>query len=254
MKKNKNILLIVIALCIILYLLIGIIPSFFKGKEYKNTVFIGSSTKVIVNGDILKVSNKNEKIRKQKVKAYFNDEFIDAYIDSEEGDTTGIIYNIYDEEGNALLTDHALFAYTNDLALKVISKNTNESEDLKEIYSFAQSQNIHLSEDNMLDYMIVNNLDIDSDGKDEYIYSVGLIVDAEEYDSFVFIKDDNTYKLISREESSYDEVSNVRLLFFNLIDFNNDNRYEYVIERIMSEYGPFYYDLYDNSFARIEEE
>ena len=39
-----------------------------------------------------------------------------------------------------------------------------------------------------------------------------------------------------------------------LIDFNNDGDYEFVIKKQMTEYGPYYYELYNfdgNEFTKI---
>ena len=126
---------------------------------------------------------------------------------------------------------------------------------MDEMYGFANSQNITLSQDIILDYMEISNLDVDSDGKEEYIYSVGLVEDAEEYISLVFMKKDDRYILIDREDSEYQGMPNQNLRFFNLIDFDNDGNYEFVVSKLMSEYGPDYYQLYKfngNSFTNIE--
>ena len=136
---------------------------------------------------------------------------------------------------------------------------------------FIQTNNLGLSDDIELDYLEVDTVDIDDDGIDEYIYSVGLIdyedlgnddeviEDTEEetnqkYVSFVYTKKDDRYILIDKIDTEGDPVSYVRLSFAKLIDFNNDNNYEFVIEKMMSEYGPYHYELYNlnnYSFTKI---
>ena len=38
---------------------------------------------------------------------------------------------------------------------------------------------------------------------------------------------------------------NIKKLYYSvLIDFNNDNNYEFVVSKMMSEYGPTYSEVY----------
>ena len=68
------------------------------------------------------------------------------------------------------------------------------------------------------------------------------------------MKKSDEYILIAREESDYVDVNFVRIKLFNIVDFNNDGDYEFVISRMMSEYGPNYYELYNfdgNKFTKL---
>ena len=59
---------------------------------------------------------------------------------------------------------------------------------------------------------------------------------------------------IAKVESENKGVANTSLIFNNLIDFNNDGEYEFVVGKVMSEYGPDYYELYNldsEKFTRI---
>lgn len=254
MNKNKKGILLLVVLFIVIYIIISILISIPKGKKYKNTVFIGSNTKVNINNGIITVNNDNSELIKQKVKTFFKKDFIDGYISSETGDTYGVVYNVYDLDGNILLPDSSVIAHTLDISIKVKDSNAFESRELDDIYSFAKSSNITLPSDIQLDYLNITTFDLYDDGNEESIYSFGLIEDQTEYSSFVYLKKDNKYYLIDREESNYDGVSNVRLHFLKLIDFNNDGNYEFVVEKMMSEYGPYYYELFNfdgKSFTKI---
>ena len=103
-----------------------------------------------------------------------------------------------------------------------------------------------------LDYIKITNFDYDNDGNEEYIYSVG-IFNNDKYNSFVYMKVDDKYILIDSEESD-NNPDYKRLYFIKLIDFNSDDNYEFVVEKMMSEYGPDYYELYnfdDNKFTKL---
>ena len=51
--------------------------------------------------------------------------------------------------------------------------------------------------------------------------------------------------MIDRVDSDSDQVAYIKLSFSKLIDFNKDGNYEFVVEKAMSEYGPYYYELYN---------
>ena len=256
MIKNKKIIIIMIFSFIIIYILISVFFNIPTGEKNQKTVFLGSITKVHIEGNKIKVYNKDIKIKKQKVKVYFNNEFIDAYISVDEELPSGLenAYIITNENGELLLIDN-IIAHTKDMSIRIKEKNKNQSQNLDLIYDYVKS--ISLSKDVVLDYLVINNLDIDDDGNEEYIYSTGLIEDADKYISLVFLKKDDKYILIKRVDSDNDEISNMRLFFMDLIDFNNDNDYEFVVGKMAGEYGVDRYELYNfdgNSFTKIEEE
>lgn len=254
-KKNKGI-LILVGVVLSLYFIIYLFSNIQYGKKYSNTVFLGDMTKLNIKGNNIEVLDEYVSTKKQKVKIYYNNRFIDGYLltSKDNIENGNYAYNLYDSSMNPLYPESLLIAHTPDISIMVKETNKTNSEDLTEVYNFVNSQNIILSSSIELDYLSIDNFDYDNDGTEEYIYSVGLIKDADEYDSFVFYKENDNYILIDRIENGYDEVANVKLIFEKLIDFNDDDKYEFVIGRIMSEYGPYYYDLYNfngNSFTKI---
>lgn len=257
MIRNKKAVFLLIILFIVFYIIVSVIFSIPKGKKVNHTVFLGNFSKVSVIDGKISVNDENFEISKQKVKIHFKNSFIDGYIFSNKVDFDNSTneYVISNEDGEYLSLESSAIAYTPDISIKVKEKTMNDSNNLSDVYSLAKKINIPFSNNLLLDYLNVSNVDIDDDGQEEYIYSVGLIEDSETYKSLIFLITNNKYYLLDTEESTYDEVSNVRLRFFNLIDFNNDDNYEFVVEKIMSEYGPVYYELYNfngNSFTKIE--
>lgn len=256
MFKNKKIIFILVILLILLYFIINIVVTIPKKGKYTNTVFLGSYTKVTIKNGNINVYNEDTEISKLDVKIFFKNKFIDGYIFTTE-EATGVMnyINAYNFDGKFLILDSTLIAHTKDISIKIKGNNKNENNSLDEVYQFAAANKITLSNNIVLDYSNITNFDIDDDGKEEYIYSIGLIEDAENYMTFVFMKKDNKYILIDSDKGTYNELPNTSYRFFNLIDFNNDDNYEFVVEKIMSEYGPVYYELYNfngNSFTKIE--
>lgn len=258
-KNKKGILILVISLVSIylLNVIIGIIPI---GKKYKNTVFIGESTKVNIKDGKIYIYNEDKKITKQQVKIYFKNSFVDGYVTSDQGKSSGVenSYKLYNTKGDSLILNSIYLFTTPDIKISVKKSTTQEIDNIDTINNILVLNN--LTSDVELDYAKIDYLDIDDDKTEEKIYSIGLIKDEsdeseeQEYISFVYLEKDGKYVLISKSESDYDGISNVRLSFIKSIDFNNDDKYEIVIERMMSEYGPYYYELYSygsNKFAKI---
>ena len=309
-RNKKGILILVISL-VAIYLLIGIISIIPTGKKYKNTAFIGASTKVEVNKGAISVYDEDKKIAKQDVKIYFKNNFVDGYVTSAQNASSGLenAYMFYDKNGDNLITNSIFIATTPDLKIDVKDSKTQEIENIDVINDILALNNLNSIAELELNYAKIDYLDVDNDGIEDKIYSVGIIKenikstidDADDYEteefylddeeefyddesfdetededeeidetededeevildqdyiSFVYLKKGNSseYILIQKYEGSYDGISNERLSFAKLIDFNNDGNYEFVIEKMMSEYGPYYYQLYnfdDNKFTKI---
>jgi len=255
MIKNKKILIFLIAILILFYLLIDNIDTIFN-KKYSNMFFIGDFTKIEVKKDIISVYNDNSLIKNQKVNFYFKDREVAGYITSEVSGSNGgeYVYVAHDNDGNLLSFENSLFGYTKNLKPEFLKVENTQIKEMDEVINFMKSNNIALTSDMEIERIIVSSFDFDKDGKNEFIYSVNIIKNENKYDSFVFMKKDDEYILIAREESDYVDVNFVRIKLFNIVDFNNDGDYEFVISRMMSEYGPNYYELYNfdgNKFTKL---
>lgn len=254
MIKNKKTLLYVVISLVVLYFIVSIIVSIPKTSKYEKTVFIGSNTKINLKDGNINIYNENSELDKLKAKIYFKGDFVDGYISSKKSESSEEnIYVAYNEDMNLLLQESALIAYTDNLSIKVKDYNKMDGEDLEEVYKMANSNNITISKNALIDYYKIGCFE-DSSSEKEYVYSVGLIEDGTNYDSLVFIKKSSKYILLDRSYSENNTVSNIRLYFSGLIDLNNDNNYEYVIKNAQGEYGTSTYELYNfikDSFTKI---
>ena len=253
MVKNKKIIFLIIIFLIAFYIILSIILAFPKGKTFNKTVFLGSGTKVSINNGNINVYNEDVEIKRQKVKVFFKGDFVDGYISSNTGESSGIenIYTVTNKDGDYLLPEYTLIAHTPDINIKVKESTVNNSVDYGEFYKFAESNNISLPSEIELDYMKINTLNIDNDNNDEYIYSVGFTKNTSEYASYVFLKNDDNYTLIVSDTTKKEAGRFNRLYFADLIDFNEDNNYEFVVNRWLSEYGPDYYELYSYNGSKF---
>ena len=243
MVKNKKIVLILIIILIILYFVISI---FSFDKIYKNTVFIGNYTKVEVNSGDINVYYDNSKIKRQEVNYYFQKEIVDGYILS---DNTGINnglneYYALNKDEQILSFENVLIGFTKDLSLKFkdIKKNISDDSDLA--FKILENNNVSVTSNSVLDIIGISKVDYDDDGNEESIYSIGLYDDSNYY-SFIFFLKDDKYAMITKNQSAFNEIEYTRLDFVSLIDFNNDDNYEFVISKVDGEYAPDYYELYN---------
>lgn len=256
MNKRRINLLIIILLLIVLYLVICIVNyAFTHQKDYSNTVFIGDFTKIEVKDKNIKIYNDNIKLDHVYMNFYFDGKEVEGYITSSENGSSGgdYMYIAHKEDGSKLVFDYGILGYTKDLKLDFKEYRSERTDDLTEVYRFFESQNISIPTEIQVERVIIDSLDIDEDGNFEHIYSVNLIESMSNFDSFIFMKKDDKYILLSREFNTFD-TEYKRLKLFNIIDFNNDGNYEFVVSKMMSEYGPNYYELYNfdgNEFTKL---
>lgn len=250
--NNKKLLIFTI-LFVLLYFLISIINNLFVGEKFKNTIFLGNNTKIQINEKNIVVKDENTKVKRQKVKIYYKKNIIDGYISNSDNESTSENnYSVTNNEGIKIILDSPLLAYTPDLSIKVIDSKILNNVDLEDVYKFANENNISLSKNITMNFSNIKVFKLNNE--DLYIYSVGLIEDEEKYYSIVFMKKGENYYLIEKADSTYLDVDGIGLNFFSIIDFNDDGEYEFVVEKMMSEYGPAYYELYNfkgNKFTRI---
>lgn len=250
--NNKKLLIFTI-LFVLLYFLISIINNLFVGEKFKNTIFLGNNTKIQINEKNIVVKDENTKVKRQKVKIYYKKNIIDGYISNSDNESTSENnYSVTNNEGIKIILDSPLLAYTPDLSIKVIDSKILNNVDLEDVYKFANENNISLSKNITMNFSNIKVFKLNNE--DLYIYSVGLIEDEEKYYSIVFMKKGENYYLIEKADSTYLDVDGIGLNFFSIIDFNDDGEYEFVVEKMMSEYGPAYYELYNfkgNKFTKI---
>lgn len=257
MNKNSKLILFSVILLVLFYIIISIILSLpLNKKTYNGTVFLGSSTKVKINNNNISITNEDVEINKTDVKIYFKEKFIDGYILSNKGVSSGVenIYSAYNKKDELLLNESVLVAYTNDIPIKIKEMTKIRSNNLNEITDKIKNINVEIPSTAILDYYTINILDIDNDGINERLYSVGFKEKEKSYKSYVFMEKGGKYILIDKQTSKYDGIDHEKLSFVYLIDFNNDDNYEFVIRRVMTEYGPDYYELYNfdgNEFVEI---
>ena len=268
--KNKRGILFLLLFFIMGYMILTLIFSIPSGHIFDHTVFIGNFTKIKVENGKINVTNNNEKIKKQPVKIFFKNKLIDGYIVSENGLSKGLenSYNISNIENTKLSFDSSFVVFTPDISIDIQSGDYYETDDLNVFNEYKKINNLNINEYAELSYQEISKIDLNEDGINEYVYSLSLYTndetvelndefeenDNKEYYTFVFMKNEEKIYNICNLSDEYNEDSNINLRFFKLIDFNKDGNYEFVVEKSMSEYGPYYYELYNfdgSKFTKI---
>lgn len=253
MKKKERVILIIIASLVFLYIAISVIVSHINLN--KNTIYLGTGTRIYIRNNQFVISDKDIKIDKQNVKIYFNKKIIDGYVLTEEESSTGYDNNLhaYSNDGEYLSFYSSLIAYTKDLKVKFLNIENENIDNISLIKNYLVQDDIDINKI-QLDYLTVSTFDLDNDDELELIYSLGLI-NNNEYDTIVVMLKDDDYYLLSQESSEYINDEDVtRLELFGIMDFNNDNNYEFVLIKTVSEYSSNNYELYNfdgNDFIKI---
>lgn len=256
MDKNKIKKIIILSTLIIVAVIVTIIVIVNNSNKYKKTIFLGSSTRIKVNNNSITMSNDDIEIKKQNVKIINGNKTIDGYILSEddEEDISEVLNNChaYTEEGKRINFDTSLIAYTKDLKVNYILVNNEYFDEIDILDDYFEENDIDTSEI-YLDYLKISYFDFDKDSKYEYIYSIGFTYGEEEYNSMVIMEKDSEYYLIADESSTYGDDNTISFDFLGILDFNEKNNYYFIVKRLIGNYGPDQYDLYNfdgNKFTK----
>ena len=166
-----------ILLLIVVYVFVTFIFTISKGKIYRNTVFIGNETKVELKNNNIKIYKEKKSIKKQPVKIYFKKEFIDGFISFQYDKLSGEgKFDLTNSKHVVLYPNTTFIAHTPDISIDIKDGESYDSQDLTDLYQFTDLNDILIDDYSELDYQEITKIDIDDDGKEEYIYSVGLII------------------------------------------------------------------------------
>jgi|GEM_PF-2357180 len=245
MRDRRN---LIVAVLLVLFVILSFVIYIFNNN--KGTVYIGDVTKLEIKKGKIAINKKQKKLNLTQAKIYFNGSFINGYLKSDKGDINNkaILYEAYNEDGVILRFTDDLLAYTGNVNIKVADINMLDimaDDDSTIVFDFFKS--IGGGDNHSVDILDYKKIvyDLDNDGKLEYIYSVDILEEGTTDTSFVFICDGNEKKLINKKTGEIDNVDLKKVSFFNLIDLNEDNKYEIVIRVKNGEYGSNSYKIYN---------
>lgn len=247
MKDKRNLLILVLFI-----IFIGLSIFVYINKN-SNTVYLGNFTKINLKDNNIEIKNKNNKISLTKAKIYFNKFFINGYLKSDKSDINNKknIYNAYNENGKILDFNDDLIAYTGNIKINIANYNELNiglDKDFEVIDNFLLSDDGDgIVLDYSIDYLDYRKIifDIDNDGIDEFIYSID-ILEGETIDyTYVILIDGDQTILVDKRKGKINNANLHKISFFNLIDFNNDNKYEIVLRLKTGDYGNNYYKIYN---------
>ncbi len=137
---------------------------------------------------------------------------------------------LFTEDRKAKKYDGELFA-TNNKNIKVLSLEKNQISDFSDVEMILSSKSISFTPNYTSSYYV--DFDIDNDNSVERLYVVSNLfpvdpVPDSRFFSLVFLKkDDNIFELYS--SISDDSLSGCKPDITNIVDINNDNKYEVVL-------------------------
>ena len=134
----------------------------------------------------------------------------------------------FDKNNQSYDLDGQLFAYSSEDEIHVIQFEVEEI-DLDELNNLLKKYDIAISNKSELSYAQKVSLDFDNDEKDEYIYSISNLmaenIQNDEFSLLLYVDENKTSEIINN-------ISDPSFIYSisNIIDVNDDQKYELVIE------------------------
>lgn len=244
--SNKKVLIGIIAIVAVIVGigLIMFLPK--KSKPLEKTVFISTNDRLTISGDKMSGSSEDVKVKKQKVKVYYDNQIIDGYVKTEKDSSMDLdnVLFVYDENNNLLDIDKLVFSYTSDLTPNIKGVRFEDIDSLGDIMRPLIDSYIDIEISSaVLDYCIAGVFDLDDDQKPEYIYSMGLLYEGDSYTSVVLMEKDGKSYIIDNQKSNEKETTRLSLL--TITDFNNDGLFEFAIAESYDDSSPDNYSFYN---------
>ena len=240
--KKKGLILIVILLLYCLFMIFMFSnkkeeenidnnePEIIENDEYSKYIIIGPSTNILYkNNKWTKASNHTIENAKNHFKIYDDNNYLGEYTLK-----YGKAWNIFNDKNEYIDYKGNLFAYSNNMNLKLIRFNntmiTNDDEKIiKEQYG-------NKSFDDLITNQVIN-IDIDSDNEIDKIICLSNngeeINDSKNYYNLVFVHMNNNYYTIIDQNNNNSKTLELPTYEINRI-FNLDNSI-YIV--IMESYG-----------------
>ena len=249
MKKG----LIIFALIIIGYILFAIYGLPYIDSIFNKHIYIDNSVRWVYKNNkwsnIEYNSNSNINLKKYNVYNTNSKKHVGKYNLKFEKDKWYIV-----NKGNYALYPVTMFAYKGT-GIKIINYDINYNLDKNIINKILTKFNINnYSEINLASSISV---DLNNDGEDEIIYSISNMYSesAEDvYFSVMAIYEDGEYKIIKFEKMDENYLAK-KIMFevFAIMDYNNDGKYELLIEGTRFSETPSSYYLYGNIDGEYKE-
>ena len=244
--KHKKIILISFVFG---YIIITFVINFINKNN--NIIYLGNYTKVRVTDNNITVNYSNDNLRYTPIKLYFNNNFINGFIESTDHD----YYSIYDESGVVLHSNKIIIAYSGDYDLKVINLDSSDyynNKDLEKLEEIKNSNNLigEIKSFKKVTY------DLDNNSEKEDIVSVQLKNDGTVISIVYVVINDNPI-LLNQIQGEEDGPNCQTETLDYLIDFNEDNIYEIVTNRDEGIDAPTYEIIYEyvaGEYKEIKEE
>lgn len=246
MNKEKLKLIIFSLLVFIIVTIIVFIVTNNVGK-IKKTIFLGPNTRISLKHNKLFISNDDIVIDKTNANIISKNKEIDGYVLSvtdDENDINAVINNChaYNVNGEKIELDSPLIAYTKDIKVNFIPIMSDTETSIEDVSKYLEDKyDISLINN---DYIITNYFDYDNDSKYEYVYTINFNYEEKHYSLVLMEKNDNYY-LIDEIESDLSGDNYISLEFVGILDLKNDNKYKFIIQKSVGEYGTFSFDLYN---------
>ncbi len=226
-KKYLFVFIIIIVFSVAVFILYGFDSS--KNKKMDPTIIIDNDAIFKFNGVRWVELNDNEidSLSWKKYKVYTDSAYFGKYYLVNQNK-----WYLFDDNNNAVNYEGSFIALDNSHKYKVINIKQNDITDTSYVEKVLTENNINT--DISISSSSVIAVDIDNDGKNEYIYTISNRFSEkkkeEKYFGFIFMVKNNKVYYIYSNSSKEDDIYDGCMPYVNsIIDVDNNNKYEYII-------------------------
>lgn len=238
---------------IILLLILVVIVVAVKTFISLNTIYFGSNTKAIVVGNKIIKRNNYRKVLLKRVNYYKGGKKFKGYLKSTKDDIGYSYYVVSSNNKKNVIKD--LVAAGSMVKLDFVSSSNYETSiDETNLKKINDVLDLSLETKNVVEYKNIS-FDIDNDETKENVIYIRYLVGNIRTTKIFVIDNDDAIDLVELEFDYSDIANSSNKVYYisDVVDINNDGKYEIIIGRIDGDSQPTYYDIYSYENGSIKE-
>lgn len=230
-KSNKRylfIFIVIILFSLTLFIILG--PNSLKKEKMKPTIIIDNDSIFEFDGNRwgrVDTTTKIDNLNWKKFNVYIDNESYGKFYLVNQGK-----WYLFDDDKNAINYESSLLAVDTNNKYKVVNIKRNSISDFTYIHKVLAEYNLDIEQTYTSSDVI--EVDIDNDNKNEYIYTItnkfpDTEIPTKSFGFIFMVKNNKIYYLYDHVSNNEDIYDGCKPYINNIIDINQDNKYEFII-------------------------
>ncbi|MBR4350967.1 MAG: hypothetical protein IKP98_01950 [Bacilli bacterium] len=239
---KKKIVIPILIVCIIVILSILFLNT--------KIVYLGSHNKVITFGNKIFNYKSNKRILLRKAYIYKDGKALKGYIKSNKNGKTNEYYAV--SKYNKMINVNNFIASGILKKLNIINIDDDIEIDSNKLKEYNELLDTNIELDNVYNYKEIL-FDIDNDSSEEKVIYIVYNENDSIFTSIIVDDNGNAFEIVYYEDNMDSDIQNKIYYLVNLIDFNNDKKYEVVVSVCDGDSQPTYYSIYKYDNGKVKE-